>query len=708
MEATECGAACLGMILAYWGLWLPLEVLRQECGVNRNGSNALCVVKAAKRFGMDAKGYRYDVPKLREEAKAPVIIFWEFNHFVVFEGFKGDTAYINDPASGHRTIALEDFKKSYTGVTLVITPNVNFKKNGSKPSTIKPVMKKLGSEKSAVLFVILVGLFMLVPGLATPVIDQIFLDDVLSAKHLDWLPDVMLAMGIVCFLDLTLNFLRSFCLAKWQTKLTLLDSGNFFRHLFKLPMTFFLQRFTGEISLRVSLNERVADFITGDAATVSLDCLTALFYLALLVQYSPRLTAIGVSFSLLSIIIFWGARRWLIEMSMKIGKDEGMMAGAAVGGIQAMETLKANGNEDDFFSKWAGYNAKYIEGAQKISMTSTMLQIAPILFGGLNTAMIMLFGGLEMIDGIMTSGIFIAFRGLMGNFQAPINNIMNMTQSFQTNAMQMMRLNDVMRCEIDAVNYPGNEPEELGIDRLSGRVDLVDVTFGYAPLDPPLIENFNLTLHPGRWVALVGASGSGKSTSLRLISGLYHEWSGQILFDGNERKDIKKDILLNSIACVDQDIYLFSGTVRENLSLFDSSIPNDDIINGAKDAMIHDDIAVLEGGYNHKILEGGANFSGGQRQRLEIARALAINPSILILDEATSALDPITEELVIRNIRRRGCACLMSAHRLSAFRDCDEIIVLENGKIAQRGTHDEMIVTDGPYKRLIANQAETE
>jgi ABC-type bacteriocin/lantibiotic exporter with double-glycine peptidase domain len=322
--------------------------------------------------------------------------------------------------------------------------------------------------------------------------------------------------------------------------------------------------------------------------------------------------------------------------------------------------------------------------------------------------MIMMFGGLEIIDGVMTSGIFIAFRGLMGNFQAPVGNIMNMTQSFQTNTMYMMRLDDVNRCEPDAVNYPERIPGTQDIGRLSGRVDLVNVTFGYAPFDPPLIENFSLTLHPGRWVALVGGSGSGKSTSLRLVSGLYHEWGGQILFDGHERKDFSKDTLSNSIACVEQDIFLLAGSVRENLSLFDPSVPNYDIVNGAKDALIHDDIAALEGGYNHKILEGGTNFSGGQRQRLEIARALAANPSILILDEATSALDPITEEQIMTNIRRRGCACLMSAHRLSAFRDCDEIIVLENGKIAQRGTHDEMLRTDGPYKRLITSQAEME
>jgi ABC-type bacteriocin/lantibiotic exporter with double-glycine peptidase domain len=341
---------------------------------------------------------------------------------------------------------------------------------------------------------------------------------------------------------------------------------------------------------------------------------------------------------------------------------------------------------------------------QEISIASELTTLAPSFLGGLNTALIMIVGGFEIMDGVMSAGVFIAFRTLMGNFQAPVEKLIGLAQSLQNTEMQMQKLNDVLKYDIDRINYPDTLPAPIGQDKLTGLVELVDVSFGYSPLEAPLIENFNLTLKPGRWVALVGGSGSGKSTVARIVSGLYHEWSGKVLFDGFERKDIPKAVLINSIACVDQEIYLFPGSIRENLSLFDASVPDTDILRGAKDAVIDDEITATEGGYDHILSEGGVNFSGGQRQRLEIARALTADPSILIFDEATSALDPVTEETLMKNIRQRGCACLMVAHRLSAFRDCDEIVVLEYGKVVQRGTHTEMISVDGPYRRLVSGQ----
>ncbi|MDR3331073.1 MAG: ATP-binding cassette domain-containing protein, partial [Synergistaceae bacterium] len=370
--------------------------------------------------------------------------------------------------------------------------------------------------------------------------------------------------------------------------------------------------------------------------------------------------------------------------------------------LQVIETLKANGNESDFFAKWAGYSSKSYEGAQQIGMAAQMMSLAPALLGGINTALIMIVGGFGIMDGLMSTGVFIAFRSLMGNFQEPVTKLLGLMQSLQSTEMQMQKLNDVKRYDIDRLNYPEHPPAPIGRNKLTGMMEFRDVSFGYSPLEPPLIENFNLTLKPGRWVALVGGSGSGKSTVARIATGLYHEWSGQVLFDGMERSRLPKEVLVASIACVDQEIYLFSGSVKENLSLFDPSVPDSDIMLGARDAVISDDILSLEGGFGYMINEGGANFSGGQRQRLEIARALAVNPSLLIFDEATSALDPVTEERLLTNIRQRGCSCLMVAHRLSAFRDCDEIIVLENGKVAQRGTHSDMISVDGPYRRLVA------
>jgi NHLM bacteriocin system ABC transporter peptidase/ATP-binding protein len=703
MESVECGAAALGIILSYYGLFMPLEQLRSECGVNRDGSKASNMLKAARRFGMEAKGYNITLNDLLG-ATIPLIIHWNFNHFLVLEGFKGGRAYLNDPAQGHRTASMEEFANSFTGVALFIAPGPKFKKGGKKYSVAKDVVKKLTMEKAALIAVMIVGLLSIVPGLASPVFDQVFIDEILSGKHRGWLMNLMLAMGISFFLTGSLSMLRAWCLTKWQTKLTLGDSSRFIWHVLRLPASFFQQRFSGEIAMRVDFNEAIAGVFTGEAATVVLDLFVAFFYLALLLQYSPKLTAIGVLFCAINIAVMSFSRKKLIEMSMRLQQEDGKAMGTAVGGIQVIETLKANGNEADFFAKWAGYSAKSNNSMQEISVASELMSLAPAFLNAVNTALIMIVGGFEIMDGVMSAGVFIAFRGLMDSFQSPVGKLIGLAQSLQNTEMQMQKLNDVLKYNIDRVNYPDKLPAAIDVDRLTGLVELVNVSFGYSPLDSPLIENFNLTLKPGRWVALVGGSGSGKSTVARIVSGLYHEWSGKILFDGRERKDIPKEVLVNSIACVDQEIYLFSGSIRENLSLFDPSVPDADILQGAKDAVIYDDIIAAEGGFDHMINEGGVNFSGGQRQRLEIARALTADPSILIFDEATSALDPVTEELLMTNIRRRGCACLMVAHRLSAFRDCDEIIVLEYGKVVQRGTHNEMIAVDGPYRRLVSGQ----
>jgi NHLM bacteriocin system ABC transporter peptidase/ATP-binding protein len=737
MEAAECGAAALGIILRHFGRISPLETLRAECGVNRDGSKASNMVKAARKFGLEATGKRLNAKSVLTEVRSrgiPVIIHWNFNHFLVLEGHKRSKIFLNDPAMGHRTVDMEEFVKAFTGIALFMSPGPDFQRGGKKFSITAVIARKLMQEKGALAFLLIVGLLMIVPGLATPVLDQVFLDEILSGRHVGWMLSLTIAMGVAFFMNGTLSFLRELILIKWRTKLTLTDSSSFLWHILRLPAAFFQQRFSGEIAMRVSFNEAVANTLTGEAATAILDIFVALFYLILLVQYSPTLTAIGVFFSAINILLMSMLRKHLIEMSMRVQQEIGKAIGTAVSGLQMIETLKANGNEADFFSKWSGYKANENEGCQQASLSAQMMIVAPAFFNGLNTALIMFVGGFDIMDGFMSSGIFIAFRSLMGNFQNPVTKLLGLSQTLQTTEMQMQKLNDVRRYETDKINYPENDypennypennypengPERarliekrtgkrtekrMGKRKLTGLVEFKDVSFGYSPLDPPLIENFNFTLKPGRWVALVGSSGSGKSTVAKLASGLYHEWSGKVLFDGMERTGIPKDVLVASIACVGQEIYLFSGSIRENLSLFDPSVPEKDILAGARDAMIDDDITCLEGGYEYRINEGGSNFSGGQRQRLEIARVLAVNPSLLIFDEATSALDPVTEEAVLTHIRRRGCACLMVAHRLSAFRDCDEIIVLDFGKVVQRGTHSEMIAKDGPYRRLVAAQ----
>ena len=700
MEATECGAASLSMILAHYKLWLPLEKLRQECGVNRDGSKASCVIRAAR-----ANGYRWKADRLKEVGKFPLIIHWEFNHFVVLEGIKGDTVYLNDPAMGRRTVKWDDFRTSYTGVALDVVPNENFKPEGRRYNIFKAVAEKLAQDKWAALFILLLNMGMIIPGLASPVFSQIFLDDILTRKHPDWMFNFCLAMTVSWVVCGAMTWLQAVILTRWQRKLTLADSSSFFWHLLRLPMQFFNQRYAAEVASRVGFNESIAGVLSGPAATAVLNLLVAIFYLLLLLQYNVTLTIIGVFFSSIDIIIFFALRRHLTDLNMKIQQDAGKGYGVTMNGLMMIETIKANGNESDFFAKWAGYKAKVLSASQDAAIWQMTATIIPTLLGGINGALIMTLGGFSIMDGAMTAGMFMAFQNLMGSFQAPVNALLGLGSTLQSTEMQMQRLDDVRRYEIDDLNCREEEVSDR-VDRLNGDLELRDIDFGYSPLEKPLLSKFSLHIEPGHWVAVVGESGSGKSTVAKIVTGIYEEWRGEVRFDGKIRREIPRAAIVNSVAAVDQDIFQITGTVTENLTLFDSSIEKAEVIRAAKDACIHEDILQLDKGYDSQVSEGGLNFSGGQRQRLEIARALAINPSLLILDEATSALDPMTEQIVLENIRRRGCSCLIVAHRLSTIRDCDEIIVLERGVVTERGTHREMMKHDGPYRRLIEERSQ--
>ena len=704
MEATECGAASLSMILAHYGLWLPLEKLRQECGVNRDGSKASCVVRAARNRGCTANGYRWNADRVREVNEFPLIIHWEFNHFVVLEGIAGNTVYLNDPALGRRTVKWEEFRTSYTCVALHIVPNENFVPEGRRYDILKAVTEKLAQDKWAVLFILLLNLGMIIPGLASPIFSQIFLDDILTRKHPDWMFNFCLAITVSFVVCGVMNWLQAVILTRWQRKLTLADSSSFFWHLLRLPMNFFNQRYAAEVASRVNFNESIAGVLSGPAATAVLNLLIAIFYLLLLLQYNVTLTIIGVFFSSVNIIIFFALRRHLTDLQMKIQQDAGKAYGVTMNGLSMIETIKANGNESDFFAKWAGYRAKVLSASQEAALWQMTATIIPTLLGGINGALIMTLGGFSIMDGAMTAGMFMAFQNLMGSFQAPVNSLLGLGSTLQSTEMQMQRLDDVRRYEIDDLNC--RDEEIVGnVERLNGELELRDINFGYSPLEKPLLKNFSLHIKPGHWVAVVGASGSGKSTVAKIVTGIYEEWSGSVLFDGKIRREIPRAAIVNSVAAVDQDIFQITGTIADNLTLFDSSVEKSEIIRAAKDACIHDDILKLDKGYDSEVSEGGLNFSGGQRQRLEIARALAINPSLLILDEATSALDPLTEQIILENIRRRGCSCLIVAHRLSTIRDCDEIIVLDQGVVVERGTHREMIQHDGAYRRLIEERS---
>ena len=610
---------------------------------------------------------------------------------------------------GRRTVPWDEFQESYTGVYMKITPGEGFKPEGEPYSIAKAVAAKLREDKWALIFLMVLGLCMIIPGLAIPVMGQIFIDDIFSMKHPDWIVKLLNAMLGTMVLLGVMTAMRAAVLTYWQKKLTIADSSSFFWHVLRLPVAFFQQRYAADVASRIQYNESNAEVLTNQAATALLDLAIAIFYLLLLFQYSVPLTLIGISVSVVNILVFFYMRRRQADLIKRIQQDAAKGYGVLMSGLMMIESVKAGGNEGDLFAKWAGYEAKASIATQQMQVWAMKVKLLPLILAGINSGLIMTVGGFSIMEGVMTAGVYMAFNTLIAKFQEPVQKLLALGSVLQSTEMQMQRLDDVRRYQIDTLNYP-DESQTIGFSgtRLSGELTMKDVSFGYSPLDPPLLEHFDMHLEPGRWAAVVGASGSGKSTLAKIVAGLYEEWSGDVLFDGVKRREIPRPVIINSISMVDQDVFQITGTVRDNITLFDKSIPFADVMQAAQDACIHEDILKLRGGYEAEVAEGGMNFSGGQRQRLEIARALAMNPSLLILDEATSAIDPMTELKCLDNIRRRGCSCLIVAHRLSTIRDADEIIVLEKGKVAERGTHRELIQNDGPYRRLIEERGKDE
>ena len=706
MEAVECGAAALAIVLAYYGRIVPLEELRISCGVSRDGSKASNVVRAARTYGMDARGLRKEIAALRM-MQGPLIIFWKFNHFLVLEGFGRGVVYLSDPAGGRRSVSDEEFDRAYTGVVLEIRPSSTFKKGGQSRSIVMALKRRLTGSGAALAFSVLLGLLLVVPGLASPTFTRLFIDGVLIAKSTVLVRPLLLVMVATMLVTSAATWLQQHYLLRFETKLSVASSGQFLWHVLRAPMTFFTQRSSGDIGSRVATNDTIASVLSGQLATTALSLLTSVFYLAVLFSYDITLALVSMAAAALNVVALRVVGEVRAAGNRKLQADQGNLVGTTMYGLQSIETLKAGGNESDFFTRWAGFQAKVVTGTGELAVPSLLVSTVPMVLSALTTVTILWLGGLRVMDGVLTIGALMAFQTLSASFMGPVTQLVGLGATVQMLEADMNRLDDVMQYPIDPQLAPDAEHGTLSdaahIVKLSGTIELRNVTFGYSRLEPPLITDFNLTVRPGERVALVGGTGSGKSTVARLVTGLQEPWSGEVLFDGKPRRAYPRRVLTDSIGLVDQEIFLFDGTLRDNLTMWDSTLGDARIVQAAKDACIHDDVAARPGAYDGRVDEGGRNFSGGQRQRLEIARALVGDPTIVVLDEATSALDATTEKRVDDNLRRRGCTCLIVAHRLSTIRDCDEILVLERGVVVQRGTHDELKDIDGAYARLIAS-----
>ncbi len=699
MEATECGAASLAMVMAYHGKYVPLEQMRIETAVSRDGVNAKEMMRAAKRMGLDCHGYRKEPEKLKE-LDMPCIVHWNFNHFVVLEGFKGKNVILNDPAVGRRKLTWDEFDQGFTGVVLTFKRTESFVREKKKGTVVPFVAGRLKKHIPVLLKLIYIGLLLVFPGMVLPVLSQIFFDDILGAGYTDWLVRFLVFMGGCLVMKECLSFYRSIVLTKLKNKMTLISGYKFLSHMLRLPIAFFDQRYAGDLVNRLNNNNDINEFVAGNFAETVLNTLVAIFYLIILLIYSPLLTAIGLLSVIVSIVVSVFANKVVANSTIKLQMSGGKLYGALCAGLNITDTIKSAGVEMEYSNRLIGHQAISATQEQKLRRFQQVVNAIPTSTSQICDVLILFFGAMMAIKGDFTAGTLIAFNSLFDSFQDPINKLIGFFEGLQTAKSNIHRVDDIEKYPQDLLNNE-RKMEDVGTGKLSGRIELRDVSFGYAIQKPPTVSGFQFKLKSGDTIAFVGPSGCGKSTISKVISGLYHPWSGQILFDGVPMENIPNQVLHASIATVSQNIMLFSGTVRDNLTMWNTTIPEEDMIAAAKDACIHDFIIQQPGGYDYKLSEGASNLSGGQRQRMEIARALVGNPSILIMDEATSALDPIVEKQIMDNLGRRGCTCVIVAHRLSAIRDCTEIVVMRSGKIIQRGTHDTLKNEDGFYKRFI-------
>ena len=707
MEALECGAASLSMILAYYHKYVSLEELRVECGVSRDGTKASNLIKAAQKYGLEGKGFKMEVDALRQ-LKGPAILFWNFNHFVVFEKFKRKSVIINDPATGRRAVDLDEFDEAFTGVVLTFEPTESFKPGGEKPGIWSRLKKRLGGLASIFTFLGFLSFLFLIPGFIYPTFSRFFVDDILVKNSLDHLKPLIFAMVVSCLITTILQAIQNSVLMRFQVRLSLSSASKFIDHIFKMPFLFFVQRLPGELCSRISSCDSVAELVSGQLIGVLINLFSSIFFFILMLMYDIPLTLISLSLTILVVLIFRITSEPIKNKSLKLQMESGKLSGITMSGIDMIESLKASGSENDFFMQWSGQQAKVIQENQRLAKINTSNSVIPRTISQLQNILILSIGALRVMDGQLTIGMLMAFQILLANFTGPVNSFLGLGADLLSASADMQRIDDVMEYPLPKKfkeDYEEKSEVEVAryspVNKLEGYISIKNAVFGYSPLEQPLINGLNIEFTPGKRVALVGATGSGKSTIGKLLSATCTLWEGELLFDGKPLREIDRRVFASSVAVVNQNISLFEGSVKDNITMWDKTIPEEVYIQAAKDACIHDVITSRPSGYYSRVAEGGKNFSGGQRQRLEIARALALNPRIIIMDEATSALDAITEQSVNQNIRRRGCTSIIIAHRLSTIRDCDEIIVLDHGNIVQRGTHDQLLEQGGLYGDLV-------
>ncbi|MCR5626411.1 MAG: NHLP family bacteriocin export ABC transporter peptidase/permease/ATPase subunit [Lachnospiraceae bacterium] len=704
MEALECGAASLAMVLAYYGKWVPLEQMRLDCGVSRDGSNARNILKAARAHGLESAGYRYEVDELKQYATFPCIIHWNFNHFVVLCGFKNNKALINDPAYGNVEVSMKIFDESFTGIAIQFEPTESFEPSGKKKNVMGFALERLSGTGSSFVFMVISTMIVAAFNVINPAFSRIFIDQLLTGQKPEWFMPFIAGISFFAVLQFVASWIQAVVSLRISGKMDAVGNSTYMWKVLRLPMEFFSQRMAGDIQQRQMQNATITQTVVGTIAPLCINFIMMFVYLFVMIKYSPILTLIGMFSIIINLWITNIISNKRINVTRVQQRDEGKLYSATVSGIEMIETIKAAGAENGFFSRWAGFQASVNKQVVSFQLVDNLLGMVPQMVNAVTNIVITILGMFFVMNGHFTLGMILAFQGFYMALMEPVTTLIGASETIQEMRTDMERIEDVLKYPVDVDEDDGTVNEDEEYSKLSGNVELKHITFGYSRLSNPVIKDFSMSLKQGSRVAFVGASGCGKSTLSKLISGLYQPWEGEITFDGKHIGEIDRSIFRGSLAVVDQDITLFEDTISNNIKMWDSSIEDFEMIMAANDANIHEDIIKREGGYNHRLIEGGRNLSGGQRQRIEIARVLAQDPTIIILDEATSALDAKTEYEVIKAITDRGITCIVVAHRLSTIRDCDEIIVLDHGDVAERGTHDELYAKGGLYTQLVSSE----
>ena len=702
MEALECGAASLAMIMHYYRKFIPLEQTRVDCGVSMDGASAKNILVAARSYGMKANAWRVEPEDLMEEGPFPCIIHWGFNHFVVLCGFQGKQAVINDPARGRVKIEWEEFDREFTGVCLAFEPGEDFAPSGKPKSVIDYAKERLRGSGTAVAFVVLTTTISSLLGIIQPAFSRTFLDRLLSGTNPEWLTPFMLLFVGLIVISVVVTWISAVYSLRIQGKMTSYGSASYLWKVLRLPMQFFSQRMSADISDRQTTNASIASALVQTFAPLAIQSVMMIFYLVVMIHYNALLAMIGVGAIALNLAVSVIVTNKRMNITRVQQRDQAKLSSTTMSGITMIETIKSSGAENGFFGRWAGYQASVNTQSVSFTRLSLILGSLPSAITAIANVAVLGIGVLLVVQGHFTIGMVMAFQGFLSSFMSPASSLITAGQSMQEMTTQMERVDDVMSYKEDPAFTPRTKKGEY--QKLSGAIELKNVTFGSSRLGNPQITDFSMTVKPGQKIAFVGRTGCGKSTLAKLISGLYRPWSGSITFDGVPLDEIDRDVFTGSVSVIDQDITLFEDTVSQNIKMWDDSIEDFEVTLAARDAGIYDDIVTREGGFSHKLLDGGRDLSGGQRQRLEIARALSQDPTICIMDEATSALDARTEHEVIQSVNARGITCIIIAHRLSTIRDCDEIIVLDKGKIVERGTHDELYALGGMYTALVSNE----